>query len=119
MMKRLLVSSLSFLLLCSVASSAHAQTPTATAPSQQTTVSANSIHSFTPFQLVHFAYRGSLGQQGVPGYSLLLSELRFGRTTAESLVKAGITAGRVSPDAISDREYLNGVASQLKLLDTL
>ncbi|MUG91985.1 hypothetical protein F7734_05730 [Scytonema sp. UIC 10036] len=119
MMKRLFVGSLSFLLFCSAASSAHAQTPAATAPSQQTMVNATSIRSFTPFQLVHFAYRGSLGQQGIPGYSLLLSELRLGKASAESLVKAGITAGRVSPDALSDRRYLNAVANQLQLLEAI
>jgi hypothetical protein len=118
MMKRLFVGSLSFVLFCTAASNAYAQTPTATAPSQQTPVNA-SIRSFTPFQLVHFAYRGSLSQQGIPGYSRLLSDVKSGNTSVESLVKAGITAGRVSPDALSDRGYLSGVASQLQRLSPL
>ncbi|GAB1543437.1 hypothetical protein NUACC21_61110 [Scytonema sp. NUACC21] len=119
-MKRLIVGSLSLVLFyTSAASSVRAETLNSAAPSQQTMVTATSIRSFTPFELVHFAYRGSLEQQGIPGYSLLLSNYSFGNISAESLVKAGITAGKVSPNALSDGGYLNAVTSQLRLLDTI
>ncbi len=114
-MKRLVIGTVSFLVLyTAAASSVNAQSLNSAPPSTQTTVGATEIRSFSPFELVNFAYRGSLKQQGISGYNVLLSDYRRGKIDAKSVVKAGITAGRVSPNALSNQKYLNAVNSHLQ-----
>ncbi|MEC4816420.1 MAG: hypothetical protein SAK29_24605 [Scytonema sp. PMC 1069.18] len=117
-MKRFFVGTLSFLLVYTAAAtgSACAETLTSTAPSQMTSTTVTVVRNFTPFELVSAAYRGSFREQGIPGYGRLISDFYLGKVNAESLVKAGIAAGKVSSDTLNNQSYLSTVAYQLQTL---
>ncbi|ARV58692.1 hypothetical protein BZZ01_08605 [Nostocales cyanobacterium HT-58-2] len=115
-MKRIFIGSLSCLLLCVAA------VPAVGAEKVNSAVSNNqanttSPRSLTPNELVTFAMRGEFKKQGIPSNDLLLSAYASGKVTAESLVKAGIAAGKVSPNTLGNREYLNTVAAKLLRLN--
>jgi hypothetical protein len=117
-MKRLIIGALSFLLIYTATDrSVSAETVNSVLQSQQINVSGTSTYSFTPFELVNFAYRGELRQQGIPGYGQLISDYYLGKVSARSLVKAAVTAGRVLPDTLENQRYVSAVATQLTLLN--
>lgn len=66
-----------------------------------------------PVRLVSLAFQGGLREQGVPRAGALLRGIRFGRVTAEQVVRAGIEAGRIPPSALEDQAYLRAVESEL------
>ncbi|MGH2415824.1 MAG: hypothetical protein ACRDEA_19470 [Microcystaceae cyanobacterium] len=115
-MKRIFLGSLSCLLLYVAAA------PAVRAEMVTSTVSNNQLNtaisrSLTPNELVTFAMRGQFKEQGIPSNNLLLSAYASGTVTPESLIKAGIAAGRVSPNTLNNRGYLNTVANKLLLLN--
>ncbi|PSB56349.1 hypothetical protein [Chamaesiphon polymorphus] len=71
----------------------------------------------TPFVLVSLAYQGQYRSQGIPGFASLISAYRFGTITAKDVVKAAILAKELTPDVLTDRDYLSAVDLQLFALD--
>ncbi|ERN41021.1 hypothetical protein KR51_00024410 [Rubidibacter lacunae KORDI 51-2] len=63
----------------------------------------------SPSGLVSTAYRGGLRAEGIPGYARLDTAYSFGRIHAKDLVRAGIRAGLLAPETISDRHYIRAV----------
>jgi hypothetical protein len=101
-MKRVLVAGLSVLMLSGlIAPGANAQTQIEqkTAVTQET-ANRNATTRLSPNNLVSLAYRGEFREQGISG---------TGQVSAESLVKAAIEAGRLSPEVLEDEGYLNVV----------
>ncbi|MCU0536411.1 MAG: hypothetical protein MUD14_21190 [Hydrococcus sp. Prado102] len=99
-MKRILVAGLSVLMLSGlIAPSANAQTQIEqkTAITQET-ATRSATTRLSPNTLVTLAYRGAFRDQGISV---------TGRVNAESLVKAAIEAGRLSPEVLEDERYLN------------
>jgi hypothetical protein len=66
----------------------------------------------TPAQLLSLAENGYLQDQGIPRAATLINEYQAGRITARDLVQAAIRDGRLTPDTLNNREYLNAVAQQ-------
>ncbi|NMG09385.1 hypothetical protein [Brasilonema sp. UFV-L1] len=115
-MKRIFIGSLSCLLLCVAAAPAvRAEVVNSTESNNQNNT--GNSRSLTPDELVTFAMRGELKKQGIPSNNLLLSAYASGKVTAQSLVKAGIAAGKVSPNTLNARGYLNTVADKLQRLN--
>jgi hypothetical protein len=110
-MKNLIIGSLSCLLLVAAAPAVLAENVAPTTVNQTNTATSESL---TPNNLVSLAMRGGLKKQGISGSNLLFAGYRSGKVTAESLVKAGIASGRVSPNAINDQTYLNTVDDALR-----
>ena len=112
-MKTALLMSLSALTLSLVA------TPTlANEISQNDLASTGSIVEISPFDLVYGAYQGNFTDSGIPGYANLNMAVDAGRVNAEVLVEEAIAKGRLSPETIDDRAYLNSVAGLLDSLET-
>ncbi|WP_036488382.1 hypothetical protein [Myxosarcina sp. GI1] len=80
--------------------------------------STDSIVKITPFDLVYGAYRGYFTDSGIPGYANLIAAVNAGRVNAEDLVEEAIALGRLAPETINNRAYLNSVAGLLDSLDT-
>lgn len=70
-----------------------------------------------PFNLVHRAYSGHFSDNGIPGFNRLKTAYRSGQLDAEDLMQAAIEQGRLSPDRLEDRGYVNAVAFQLRQLE--
>ena len=108
-MKRLILGSLSFVLLSQVITSvaqAQIQATQSTIPNY----TSNLVTQLTPFELVTMAYQGYFQEQGIPSYMLI------GRLRAETLVEAAIRAKKLSPQVLTDRGYLNAVEVQIRRL---
>ena len=69
----------------------------------------------TPFNLVSLAYQGEYRTQGIPGFGSFYSAVSSKNIVAKDLVKAAIAANQLSPDARTDRGYLNAVEQQLSI----
>ncbi|MGD1921090.1 MAG: hypothetical protein ACFCAD_20735 [Pleurocapsa sp.] len=111
-MKRQILVGLSTLALSLVSAPAFASEVAAV--NQQSVNIANQI---TPRNLVTRAYQGSFRSQGIPRAGALDFAARRGRVTAEDLVNVAIAQGRLAPETINDRGYLNNVESFLDNLD--
>ncbi|MBE9170421.1 hypothetical protein IQ238_23840 [Pleurocapsales cyanobacterium LEGE 06147] len=110
-MKRLVIGILSALSLTTIA------TPTLANEMAAVRTSTQNIVEITPFNLVSRAYQGSFAEQGIPSNAAFITAVHTRRVKAEDLVKGAISQGRLSPETISDRVYLNRVESFLKSLD--
>jgi hypothetical protein len=108
-MKRTLLAGLSVLMLSALVSPAANATPQVEQIAKQSIETSNTGSYISPNTLVSSAYRGEFRDQGIPGYARLQS----GRVSAESLVKAAIEAGRLSPEVLEDEGYLNVVEIKL------
>ena len=62
-------------------------------------------------------YQGSFSSQGIPSNGAFLSAVSRGKITAKDLVESAIASGRLSPETINNRTYLNNVKVQLNNLD--
>ena len=80
-------------------------------------VSTGSVVEITPFNLVTKSYQGYFADQGIPGHSALLTEVKRGRITAEDLVEAAIDQGRLTSGTLNDEAYLNSVEAHLDSLE--
>jgi hypothetical protein len=69
----------------------------------------------TPFNLVSLAYQGEYRTQGIPGFGSFKNGISSETITAKDLVKAAIDTKQLSPDAQTDRGYLNAVKQQLSV----
>ncbi len=110
-MKRQILVSLSTLALSLVSAPAFANEIAAI--NQQ---SVRGVPEITPFRLVTRSYQGSFRSQGIPSTGALVRAVRTGRITSKDLVNVAISQGRLAPETIDDRGYLNSVDS---FLDTL
>ncbi|ACB50882.1 hypothetical protein cce_1532 [Crocosphaera subtropica ATCC 51142] len=64
--------------------------------------------------LVQLAYQGSLKNQGIPSHGGLVRSVMSGKVNAEILVTAAIAEGRVSPNTLYDKGYLDLVDLRLQ-----
>ena len=111
-MKRLVIVSLSALALSFFAGEAFAN--------EVSTVNQNVTHSvvqITPFNLVTRSYQGYFADQGIPGNAAFLTAVSRGTVTAQDLVEKAVAKGRLAPNTINDRAYLNSVSSHLNNLN--
>lgn len=112
-MKRLIIGSFSLLVASAIAAPAiRAQENLYHASEQRH--AATAVNQITPFNLAYLAYRGELRNQGIPGYSGLVSAYQDGRVSAESLVQTAITTNLLSENALNDEGYINAVDAQLR-----
>ena len=110
-MKRLILGGLLALLLVPVISPAVNAQKTALNPA---TLNSTLKSRLTPFNLVFLAYQGYLTGQGIPSAGQLLGSYRAGQVSAEDLVKSAVATQRLSPQVLTDQEYLSAVNAQLK-----
>ena len=115
-MKRLMLSTLSILLISAVtAPSVRAET-TALNP---TTSSHTTTEQLTPFNLVTLARRGYFQQQGIPSYLAFTTAYHFGQIRALDIVQAAVEANRLDADILTNQEYLTAVEAQLQDLENI
>ncbi|MFB2879232.1 hypothetical protein [Floridanema aerugineum] len=115
-MKRLILGTLSLLLLSSLSIPvAQAQTQAINSATYRATI--NPVYQLTPFALVTMADQGYFKEQGIPSYLGLVSAHGMGKLRAEELVAAAIKAKKLSPEILTDRGYLNAVEAQLQRLN--
>ena len=118
-MRRLIFSSLSFLLLLAMSVPAsHAQTPSGNSSDSPAASSPSSDAEVSPFDLVRLAYQGFLKEQDIPSGDSFLTAYHTRSVTAEDLVKAAIQANRLSPSFLNDSTYISDVESQLNGLSS-
>lgn len=116
-MHRLIVGSLSFLLMSiAITPAVRAETPSDN-PFDATVEDLPSVENqTTPFNLVTLAYQGFFEKQGVPSAGGLLQAYRSGNISAEDLVQGAIETNRLSPEVLNDREYMAAVQSHLNII---
>ncbi|HBB34756.1 MAG TPA: hypothetical protein DDZ80_09760 [Cyanobacteria bacterium UBA8803] len=114
-MKRLIIGSLSFLILSG------ATVPAVLAGNENGTLGSlahisDYTNRITPSNLVSLAYRGYFQQQGIPSYVTLVSAHQMGTINAQELVEAGVNANRLSSQLLTDPSYLSAVEFALENL---
>ena len=109
-MKKILIGTLSTILLSSIAIPVSAQV---TLNSSRT----RNLVEITPFDLVTGAYQGRFEEQGIPSNAVFLARVRGNRISAEDLVNSAISAGRLSENTLYDQSYLNSVETIMNNLD--
>ncbi|ELS01521.1 hypothetical protein Xen7305DRAFT_00012250 [Xenococcus sp. PCC 7305] len=110
-MKRILISTLSTILLSTIAVPALSQVSLSSSSKTSNTV------NITPFNLVTGAYQGRFEDQDIPSNAVFLAKVRSNRIGAEELVQGAIAAGRLSEDTLYDQGYLNSVETLIDNLD--
>lgn len=115
--RTLALATLTTLAVAGIAPITQAQAPAAVTPATLETT-ASLRYQPTPFNLAYLAYRGYFHEQGIPGYSLLISAHRAGRISAEDVMRSAVAANRLSPETLSDTSYLRAVETQLDSLDS-
>ena len=110
-MKRILIGTLSTILLSSLAVPALADQITLNSRE------ARNIVEISPFDLVTGAYQGRFVDQGIPSSAIFLSKIRSNKIEAEDLVKSAISAGRLSENTLYDQSYLRSVETMMNNLD--
>ena len=110
-MNRILIGTLSTILLSTIAAPALAQ--------QVTLGSSRNLNivEITPFDLVTGAYQGRFEDQGIPSSAIFLAQIRSNKISAEDLVDSAISAGRLSENTRYDQSYLNSLESIMDNLD--
>ncbi|BAZ38072.1 hypothetical protein NIES4101_40070 [Calothrix sp. NIES-4101] len=113
-MKRLISVGLSVMLIfAATANSAQAQSRHEKMSYVSQTLANNTARKLTPFHLVSLAYQGYFKNQGIPSYSVFISEYHQMGIHAHNLVEAGIKANLLPADTLTNQEYLSSVNSQL------
>lgn len=110
-MKRLIIATLSTLMLGSLGVPA-----LASEVSYQRLAQNNITNQTQPIDLVFLARQGYFQDQGIPQGNVLGFAFDSGKVTAESLVKAGIAEGRITPETLNDEGYLRSVDYNLSQL---
>ncbi|CCQ61270.1 hypothetical protein [Crocosphaera watsonii] len=72
------------------------------------------INNLGPTRLVGLAYQGNFKHRGIPSHGGLIRSVMSGKVNAEVLVTAAIAEGRVSPDTLYDKGYLDLVNLRLQ-----
>lgn len=110
-MKRLVVSSLSLLVISTAyMPGLRAQT---TAYNPAASGQTQSYVSTTPVSLVNLAYQGGLRNQGIPSYNDLRTAYQAKQVSAEDIVRSAVKAKILPEQVLSDKGYLNAVEAQL------
>lgn len=115
-MKKLIISSLSILLLSAVAA------PSINAQGQEDSEARveqgeeAAEKRMTPFALVSAADRGRYEDWGIPSAITLETEYQAGNVTAQDIVDAGVESGELAPQASSDDDYVSFVDSEMEAL---
>ena len=73
------------------------------------------IVNITPVNLVNSAYRGQFKDFDIPSHIRFLTAVKFNRINSRMLVESAIKSGRLEPEKINDRAYLNQVQDLLEL----
>ena len=110
-MKKILIGTLSTILLSTIAVPALAD---------QVTLGSSrplNIVEIKPFDLVTGAYQGRFENQGIPSNAVFLAQVRSNKISAEDLVQSAIDAGRLSENTLDDQSYLGAVENFLDNLD--
>ena len=112
-MKSIIVASLSILALSLATATTVKAAPLKECSMKVVTNSLTTGTVITPFELVSRGYKGAYKAQGIPSFSLFISDTRRGTITAKNLVQAAIDAKELAPELINDRNYLNDVTIKL------
>jgi hypothetical protein len=121
-MNRLILGSLSVLLLSTtivptvkaeVTATPMAQATVATEPMPERIATRMAV---TPFNLVFLAFHGFFEKEGIPSSMSLVSAYVRGKVTANDLVKIAIAMNRLPSNTLNNRNYINQVDAQLKSL---
>ncbi|NMG08413.1 hypothetical protein DP117_16515 [Brasilonema sp. UFV-L1] len=110
-MKRLIVGSLSLLLISTVGASVVRAESSAYNPA--VSGKTPSYVGITPFNLVNLAYQGQLQDQGIPSYQDLISAYQAKQISAEDIVRSAVQSKKLPSQLLSDKAYLNAVKTQL------
>lgn len=116
MMKKLIFSSLSALLLLTSTSTAINAQEDADSEARIEQGEEYTEKRMPAFALVSAAYRGRYEDWDIPGYTTLETEYEAGNISAQDLVDAGVDAGELSPQAADDNEYVSFVDNELGAL---
>jgi putative effector of murein hydrolase len=111
-MKSFILASLTTLALATVVAPAAQATPkTAINPY----VAGNELTNkfLNPASLVALANQGYFQAEGIPSNTLLVSEYRLGRVTAQDLVNAAVKTNRLPADVVNEG-YINAVDTHLQ-----
>jgi hypothetical protein len=81
------------------------------------TVANEATYRVEPFTLVYLGYQGYFEKEGIPSNGAFLTGVETGKITPMVLVQSAIDHGRLTSETLSDREYLNNVATQLKFIE--
>ena len=112
MMKRLILSSLSLLLISTATAPVFASEKIAV---NSTDLASNSLSTvrIEPFNLVSLAYQGYFENKGIPGYSELIVAYQAKQITPKDIVRSAVNANRLPSAALNDQEYINAVKNTL------
>jgi hypothetical protein len=112
MMKRLILSSLSLMVISTATAPVFASQKIAV---NSTDITSNSLSTtrIQPFNLVGLAYQGYFKNQGIPGYTDLIVAYQAKQITAKDIVQSAAKTNRLSSDALNDQGYINAVKNTL------
>ncbi|QIR35952.1 hypothetical protein HCG51_03710 [Tolypothrix sp. PCC 7910] len=112
MINRLILSSLSLLLISTATAPVFASQKTA---GNSTTVAANlpSTTQIQPFDIAGMAYQGYFKNQGIPSYGELLRAYQAQQITAKDIVQGAVNSHRLSSQALNDQGYIHAVKNSL------
>lgn len=117
-MKKILLACLPVLLLTTGINVSSANAEVRTEKSPVILAQLNTNVSVSPYILAWLAYQGVLEAQGIPAATELAMAVQTRKITANEIVKAGISANRVSPSALNDVGYMNSLTDSLKSMFT-
>jgi hypothetical protein len=109
-MKRVILSSLAVMLMSAVSIPNAVANPTA----YNMNSDRHNITTVKPFNLVHLGYQGYF--KNIPSNGAFISGVKSGRINAKTLIQSAIAQGRLSPESLNDRGYINSVNNQLQFL---
>lgn len=70
-------------------------------------------NEIAPIDLVFKAYQGYFVEEGIPSSGSFIQKVHLEQIDAETLVKVAIDRQRLSPETISDRDYIQKVDAAL------
>ncbi|MCU0536387.1 MAG: hypothetical protein MUD14_21070 [Hydrococcus sp. Prado102] len=109
-MKRIILSSLAVILMSAVNISSAVANPTAYNQNSDR----HNITTIQPFNLVHLGYQGYF--KNIPSNGAFISGVKSGRINAKTLIESAIAQGRLAPESLNNRGYINSVNNQLQFL---
>ncbi|HAC63406.1 MAG TPA: hypothetical protein DCF68_07655 [Cyanothece sp. UBA12306] len=112
-MKRIILGSLSAVILSSLTTSVVASEEVAIINLQSSRKVTNEL---APTTLVQLAYQGYFSDLGIPSHAGLTHAIVSRKVDAETLVKSAIAKGRLSRDTLNNQEYLQITSVDLQSL---
>lgn len=92
----------------------HEQQATAPTFSPHDPINNSTLTDVTPFNLASLAQNGYFKAQGIPGYTAFYNAYEDGQITAKDIVAAAVNAHKLSPQYLSDQNYISAVDAQLR-----